>query len=206
MGWFYWARYSSLENEARADVEAIASGNVERLLVVLTPEERAAGINAGQLRSIYDLALKEHLKKITSKGAILSEITDPSRSSAAAKQLVRLANGRTGELVFQVYQTEDGPKNSVAFNLLSLGWQIEYQAKPGYIPHNLDSIRATLAGIQEDRSKLETAGIKGFYLGPSRGFVTWDQCQSLAQGNLARMSGKPGGQLAVDETGGGARS
>ncbi|MFI5384590.1 MAG: hypothetical protein ACHQ50_00560 [Fimbriimonadales bacterium] len=106
-----------------------------------------------------------------------------------------LPDGTRIQFSVVTWPTENGPKETVLWDLLSQAWVIGYAIDhpSEYRTSSTPLAQMKLAGLRRDRVYLEGLGVKGM-LAPSNVFMTWDRIdaewrrQALARRDMSGRS------------------
>lgn len=139
-----------------------------------TPEERAH-LSREQWAKVYAMLVKPRLDQYRTAGKLDADSSGESGSWGSAYTLFREPQGKTMSTGVTIWMTEQGETAPTAITCLALAWRLEWFGQHGSDFRSDGLARAYLAGLRKDRPTLESLGLKGFYMSPHEGFLTWDQ-------------------------------
>lgn len=177
LGYWYTQRMQDPKSVAIAGLNAVLDGKLGN--VWDNSAEKLFGntdLDERKLKLVYDEFVLPVLMPIRASASepIGENLNDPP-TQGIAEAKVRLASGAITTFAYDTWMTEAGPKHAALWGALSQVWILRHANRNPGGPR-ADLAVAKLAGLKEDRAKLESIGLKGV-LCPNGIFYTWDQLE-----------------------------
>lgn len=155
-----------------------------------TPEERQY-ITPGQWEKVYRLLVEPRLQQYPTDRSFELERSGEGGSWGNALLWFKNERGETFPAAVTVWMTEQGETAPMLMSCLALAWRLERFGQSGPDFRNDGLAHAYLAGLRADRATLEAAGLKGVYMSPTEGFLTWNQLDVRWEARVERSKTSP---------------
>lgn len=154
-------------------------------------EKEAVGLTEEVYVAIWNDLIAPRIGQYRPHGQVTSYVQIGGHQGVADQAMLD-AGGRRNQIPVVVWATEKGGRLSV-MGFLMTAWHFEYFLKHAVPISGENGLRAWLAGLQQDRARLEHLGIRGMVVGrPEEGFRTWDEWQRHWTRLLEDMSARSG--------------
>jgi hypothetical protein len=153
-----------------------------------TPEERQH-ITEEQWRRVYASLIQPRLDRYPTDRKFVLDASGEGGSWGNAVLWFEDGKKEKFPTAVTVWMTEKGETGPMLMSCLALAWRLERFGANGPDFRNDGLAHAYLNGLRKDRAAMEAVGLKGIYMSPQEGFLTWDQLDARWATRVAAAAG-----------------
>lgn len=177
-----------LGKEAQEALGCQERNDADCLFNYLTEDEKkATGIDRDGLRKLVREYVAPSFASLSKQGLPIPH-PDPVGAEYILSQVYVGEDGRKSSRSVRIAWTPDGPKAiGLASQLVLTSMLARYSTS-----ERASRPRACVIGVDRDRKKLESYGMKGYYrLHPDRHLLTWDEFREWQEGQARQLESAP---------------